>query len=46
MSDFLSAEQLQGHDVQTEPAMDIGGESLASTQRRPASSIHTTGDLS
>ncbi|WP_155002246.1 hypothetical protein [Pseudomonas silesiensis] len=46
MSNFLSVEQRQGHDVHAEPAIDMGGESLTSTQRRLASNIHLTGDLS
>ena len=46
MSDYLSAEQLQAHDVQAEPAMTIDGQSLTSTQSSPASNIHPTGDFS
>lgn len=46
MSNFLSAEQLEGHDVHAEPAIDIGGESLTPTQKRLASNIHLAGDLS
>ncbi|CAI8871104.1 hypothetical protein EMIT0P291_280066 [Pseudomonas sp. IT-P291] len=44
MIDYLSAEQLQGHDVQAVPAMDIDGQSLSSTQRQSASNIHPTGN--
>ncbi|WP_338922715.1 hypothetical protein V0M98_11155 [Pseudomonas silesiensis] len=46
MSNFLSVEQRQGHDVHAEPAIDMGGESLTSTQQRHASNIHLAGYLS